>query len=137
VRCARSSCSCRRCSAWTAAFPEPLRDVQPRTSRRALDAWTLDEARRALARRPAAAPGRPDVGYDLACVEAWGGQIEQAFAAISPLAAAGLVLVRVERQRRRRVYRVEHARLGLATEWLAWFDRPAAAHASTLRMWGR
>ena len=41
-------------------------------------------------------------------------------------------LVRFERQGRRRVYRVEHGRLGLLTEWLSWFERPAAAR-STLR----
>ena len=38
-------------------------------------------------------------------------------------------LVRFERQGRKRVYRVEHARLGLVAEWLSWFDRPAAASA--------
>ena len=31
-------------------------------------------------------------------------------------------LVRYERQGRRRVYRVEHARLALVSEWLAWFS---------------
>ena len=31
-------------------------------------------------------------------------------------------LVRYERQGRRRVYRVEHARLALVGEWLAWFS---------------
>lgn len=41
-------------------------------------------------------------------------------------------LVRFERQGRRRVYRVEHGRLGLLTEWLSWFERPATAR-STLR----
>src|SRR5262249_42596559 len=46
-------------------------------------------------------------------------------------------LVRFERQGRRRVYRVEHARLGLVTEWLSWFDRPAAASATVRRAWGR
>jgi DNA-binding transcriptional ArsR family regulator len=38
-------------------------------------------------------------------------------------------LVRFERQGRRRVYHVEHARLGLVSEWLGWFERPAAARA--------
>lgn len=46
-------------------------------------------------------------------------------------------LVHFERQGRRRVYRVEHARLGLVTEWLSWFDRRAAAPASLRRAWGR
>ena len=32
--------------------------------------------------------------------------------------------VRFGRQGRRRVYRVEHGRLGLVAEWLSWFDRP-------------
>jgi DNA-binding transcriptional ArsR family regulator len=41
-------------------------------------------------------------------------------------------LVHFERQGRRRVYRVEHGRLGLLTEWLSWFERPVAAR-STLR----
>jgi DNA-binding transcriptional ArsR family regulator len=46
-------------------------------------------------------------------------------------------LVRFERQGRRRVYRVEHARLGLVSEWLSWFDRPAAAvPALVRRAWG-
>lgn len=31
-------------------------------------------------------------------------------------------LVRYERDGRRRVYRVEHARLALVSEWLAWFS---------------
>jgi DNA-binding transcriptional ArsR family regulator len=42
-------------------------------------------------------------------------------------------LVRFERQGRRRVYRVEHARLGLVSEWLGWFERPAAAQPSLRR----
>ena len=46
-------------------------------------------------------------------------------------------LVRFERQGRKRVYRVEHARLGLVAEWLSWFDRPAAASATVRRAWGR
>ena len=46
-------------------------------------------------------------------------------------------LVRFERQGRRRVYRVEHGRLGLVAEWLSWFDRPAAASATLRRASGR
>jgi DNA-binding transcriptional ArsR family regulator len=46
-------------------------------------------------------------------------------------------LVHFERRGRRRVYRVEHARLGLLSEWLSWFDRPAAAPAAVRRAWGR
>ena len=46
-------------------------------------------------------------------------------------------LVRFERQGRRRVYRVEHARLGLLAEWLSWFDRPSAVPAVLRRSWGR
>jgi DNA-binding transcriptional ArsR family regulator len=34
----------------------------------------------------------------------------------------GAGLVRYERDGRRRVYRVEHARLALVSEWLAWFS---------------
>ncbi|HEY1335205.1 MAG TPA: hypothetical protein VGF31_13175, partial [Myxococcaceae bacterium] len=59
---------------------------------RALDSGALDEARTALARRRAAAPGRIDVGYDLACVEARGGRLEPAFSALEPVAAAGLAV---------------------------------------------
>jgi sugar lactone lactonase YvrE len=59
---------------------------------RALDAGALDEARAALARRRAAAPGRIDVGYDLACVEARAGRIDRAFAELEPIAAAGLAV---------------------------------------------
>ena len=44
---------------------------------------------------------------------------------------AGLVCF--ERRGRKRVYRVEHGRLGLVTEWLSWFDRPAAASATVRR----
>jgi hypothetical protein len=55
---------------------------------RAVDAGALDEARQALARRRAAAPGRADVGYDPACVEARGGRIDPAFAALEALASA-------------------------------------------------
>ena len=46
-------------------------------------------------------------------------------------------LVRFERQGRRRVYRVEHARLGLLAGWLSWFDRDAAVPAVVRRAWGR
>ncbi len=42
-------------------------------------------------------------------------------------------LVRFERQGRRRVYRVEHGRLGLLTDWLRWFERPAAARSNLRR----
>ena len=42
-------------------------------------------------------------------------------------------LVRFERRGRKRVYRVEHGRLGLFTEWLSWFDRPAVASATVRR----
>ena len=57
---------------------------------RALESGALDEAEAALARRRAAAPGRVDVGYDLACVEARSGQVDRAFAALGPVAGAGL-----------------------------------------------
>jgi DNA-binding transcriptional ArsR family regulator len=40
------------------------------------------------------------------------------------LEQAGLVTQR--REGRHRVYAVDHARLGLLTEWLAWFGRPDA-----------
>ena len=46
-------------------------------------------------------------------------------------------LVRFERQGRRRVYRVEHRRLELVTEWLSWFDRPAETHARLRHVAGR
>ena len=59
---------------------------------RSLDSGALDEARAALARRRAAAPGRIDVGYDLACVEARAGRIDRAFAELAPIAAAGLAV---------------------------------------------
>jgi len=59
---------------------------------RALDAGALDEARTALARRRAAAPGRIDVDYDLACVEARAGRLDLAFAALETVAAAGLAV---------------------------------------------
>lgn len=59
---------------------------------RALDSGALDEARTALAGRRAAAPGRIDVGYDLACVEARAGRLDPAFAALAPVAAAGLAV---------------------------------------------
>lgn len=190
-----------------------------RSFTRALEAGALDEARTALARRRAAAPGRVDVGYDLACVEARSGQLDRAFAALAPVASSGLEvdpaadtdltslrgdsrwapllarftasrapvspkgttldvppglglvedvaeyprtgdvfvssvrtgdvwrhagsgwthagLVCFERQGRRRVYRVEHARLGLVTEWLSWFDRAGAVPATVRRAAGR
>jgi hypothetical protein len=57
---------------------------------RAFQSGALDEARTALARRRAAAPGRVDVGHDLACVEARSGQLERAFGALGPVAGAGL-----------------------------------------------
>ncbi len=59
---------------------------------RALEAGALDEARAALARRRDAAPGRIDVGYDLACVEARAGRIDRAFAELEPIASAGLAV---------------------------------------------
>ncbi len=59
---------------------------------RALESGAVDEARSALARRRAAAPGRVDLGYDLACVEARSGQVDRAFAALTPLAGAGLAV---------------------------------------------
>ncbi len=58
---------------------------------RAIDTGALDEAREALGRRAAAAPGRVDIRYDLACVEARAGSVDRAFAALAPLATAGLV----------------------------------------------
>ena len=59
---------------------------------RALESGGFEEARAALGRRRAAAPGRVDVGYDLACVEARSGQVDRAFAALAPLAGAGLAV---------------------------------------------
>ena len=59
---------------------------------RALEAGGFKEARAALGRRRAAAPGRVDVGYDLACLEARSGQVERAFSALAPLADAGLAV---------------------------------------------
>ena len=59
---------------------------------RAIGSGALDEAREALARRRAAAPGRVDVGYDLACVEARSGNVDRAFAALAPLATSGLAV---------------------------------------------
>jgi len=56
----------------------------------ALKSGALDEARAALVRRRAAAPGRVDVGYDLACIEARSGQVDRAFAALAPVSGAGL-----------------------------------------------
>jgi DNA-binding transcriptional ArsR family regulator len=35
-------------------------------------------------------------------------------------------LITQVRQGRNRVYTVDHARLGLVTEWLGWFDKPGA-----------
>jgi hypothetical protein len=61
-----------------------------RSFARALDSGALDEARTALSSRRAAAPGRVDVGYDLACLEARAGQLDRAFAALGLLAGAGL-----------------------------------------------
>jgi hypothetical protein len=59
---------------------------------RALDSGALGEAREALGRRAAAAPGRVDVRYDLACIEARAGRVDPAFAALTPLASAGLAV---------------------------------------------
>jgi hypothetical protein len=59
---------------------------------RALESGSLDEARTALGRRRAAAPGRVDVGYDLACVEARAGQVDRAFATLAPVSDAGLTV---------------------------------------------
>src|SRR5262249_2106762 len=59
---------------------------------RALESGALDEARSARGKRRAAAPGRVDVGYDLACVEARSGQVDRAFAALAPVADAGLTV---------------------------------------------
>lgn len=58
----------------------------------ALEAGKLDEARAALAQRRDAAPGRIDIGYDLACVEARAGRIDRAFAELEPVASAGLAV---------------------------------------------
>lgn len=69
----------------------PVQYVEARrTFNRAFGSGALDEARAALDRRRAAAPGRVDLAYDLACLEARAGRIDQAFAALSPLASAGL-----------------------------------------------
>lgn len=72
----------------------PARPAVDREARRAFarayDAGALDEARAALQRRREAAPGRIDLGYDLACLEARAGQLDLAFAALEPLARAGL-----------------------------------------------
>lgn len=59
---------------------------------RALESGALDEAREALGRRRAAAPGRLDVDYDLACVEARAGNVDRAFAVLGPVASSGLAV---------------------------------------------
>ncbi|HVP59421.1 MAG TPA: hypothetical protein VMT11_02570 [Myxococcaceae bacterium] len=59
---------------------------------RAIGAGALDEAREALGRRRAAAPGRIDVQYDLACLEARAGRTDRAFEVLTPLASAGLAV---------------------------------------------
>ncbi len=59
---------------------------------RAIGSGALEEAREALGRRRTAAPGRVDVQYHLACVEARARQTERAFAALGPLAGAGLAV---------------------------------------------
>jgi hypothetical protein len=59
---------------------------------RALESGALDEARDALGRRRAAAPGRLDVDYDLACVEARAGNMDRAFAVLGPIAGSGLAV---------------------------------------------
>jgi hypothetical protein len=59
---------------------------------RAIQAGSLDEARDALGRRRAAAPGRLDVDYDLACVEARAGNVDRAFAVLGPVASSGLAI---------------------------------------------
>jgi len=67
-------------------------DDARRTFARALESGAMDQARMALARRRAAAPGRIDVDYDLACVEARAGRLDPAFAALEPVASAGLAV---------------------------------------------
>src|ERR1700745_1925457 len=59
---------------------------------RALESGALDEALDALGRRRAAAPGRLDVDYDLACVEARAGNVGRAFAVLGPVASSGLAV---------------------------------------------
>lgn len=59
---------------------------------KALESGALDEARDALGRRRAAAPGRLDVDYDLACVEARAGNVDRAFAVLGALASSGLAV---------------------------------------------
>jgi len=83
--------------AGTSGAPEPLaRPARYAAGRRAFAAavssGNLDRARVALEERRAAAPGRVDLAYDLACIEARAGGIEPAFAALAPLAAAGLAV---------------------------------------------
>ena len=92
---------------------------------------------------PGAAPGRPSSAYveaRRAFVQALDrgallARLAETTRHLPVLEHAGLV--RFERRGRRRVYRVEHARLGLLTDWLSWFDRPAAAPAAFRRAWGR
>lgn len=55
-------------------------------------AGALDEARRALARARAAAPGRLDLDYDLACLEVREGHRDRAFQILEALAPAGLAI---------------------------------------------
>ncbi len=55
-------------------------------------AGALDEARNALARARAAASGRLDVDYDLACLEVREGHHDRAFALLEVLALAGLAV---------------------------------------------
>src|SRR5262245_40782597 len=59
---------------------------------KAIQAGALDDARSALERRRAAAPGRIDLIYDLACIEARAGRANAAFATLEPLSTAGLSL---------------------------------------------
>ena len=72
----------------------PSRAVQyteaRRTFARALGSGALDEAREAFRVRRAAAPGRSDLGVDLARLEARAGHVDAAFAALEPVAATGL-----------------------------------------------
>ena len=72
----------------------PSRAVQYTEARRAfaraLGSGALDEARAALRVRRAAAPGRADLGVDLARVEARAGNVDAAFAALEPVAATGV-----------------------------------------------
>ncbi|HTS80415.1 MAG TPA: hypothetical protein VMH40_07445 [Myxococcaceae bacterium] len=63
-----------------------------RSFARAFGSGAFDEARQALVRQRAAAPGRVDLGYDLACVEARAGRIDAAFGALGALVNAGLAI---------------------------------------------